>query len=51
MRSQIASCVRHGGLIFGFDDTTLVCLDVQTGLKKGQVRWRERGFGLASPAK
>jgi outer membrane protein assembly factor BamB len=41
MRSQMSSCVLYKGLLYGFDEVRLVCLDMDTGTTK----WFERGLG------
>jgi outer membrane protein assembly factor BamB len=44
LRSHFASVVRVGEYLYGFDDTTLACLELKTGKQK----WRERGFDKGS---
>lgn len=44
MRNHIASCVRHKDHLFGFDDSTLKCMNFRTGA----VTWEERGFDKGS---
>ncbi len=44
MRSHFASCVRFGDTIYGFDESTLVALN----LRDGAVHWKKRGFGKGS---
>lgn len=42
--SHFASCVRFGDVVYGFNESTLVALD----LKSGTIHWRQRGFGKGS---
>ncbi len=44
LRGQHTSPVLYQGHVYGFDDTTLVCLDFASG----KVRWKERGFDQGS---
>jgi outer membrane protein assembly factor BamB len=44
MRNHFNSCVLHEGHLYGFDDTTLKCLDAATGREV----WRKRGLGKGS---
>jgi outer membrane protein assembly factor BamB len=41
MRNHFNSCVLLGGYLYGNDQNTLKCLDLQTGA----VRWQRRGMG------
>ena len=40
MRNHMSGCVYHKGHLYGFDESTLKCLDLQ-----GEVKWAERGLG------
>jgi len=42
--SHFASCVRFGDTVYGFNESTLVAMD----LRSGKILWRERGFGKGS---
>jgi outer membrane protein assembly factor BamB len=44
MRNHFSSCVRLREQLYGFDDSTLACLDLLTG----QIRWRKGGFRKGS---
>ncbi|MBM3237793.1 alcohol dehydrogenase [Candidatus Poribacteria bacterium] len=44
MRNHFNSCVLWEGHLYGFDETTLKCLDFQTGDEK----WAQRGLGKGS---
>ncbi len=44
MRNHLASCVRHKDHLYGFDDSTLTCMNFRTG----EVAWKERGFDKGS---
>ena len=44
MRNQMASSVLWQGHLYGFDESTLKCLD----LKTGERRWAQRGLGKGS---
>ena len=37
----MTGCVRVGDYFYGFDDTTLTCMDAKTG----KVKWAERSYG------
>ena len=41
MRNKFSSSVLHDGYVYGFDEKTLKCLNVQTG----ETAWRKRDFG------
>ena len=41
MRNHFNACVRVGGALYGNDENTLKCIDLQTGAE----RWRSRGMG------
>ena len=41
MRNHFNSCVLVGGALYGNDENTLKCIDLQTGAE----RWRMRGMG------
>ena len=45
MRNKMAGCVLVEGLVFGFDESMLKCLDLE-----GQERWRKRGLGNGAVA-
>jgi outer membrane protein assembly factor BamB len=40
MRNQMSGCVAFGDHLYGFDETTVKCLDFD-----GKVRWAQRGLG------
>jgi len=40
MRNKMAGCVLVDGALYGFDESVLVCLDLE-----GHTRWRVRGLG------
>jgi len=44
MKNHFNSCVLWEGHLYGFDETTLKCLDFQTG----GVKWKQRGLGKGS---
>ena len=44
MKNHFSTCVRYKGHLFGFDDSTLTCMNLLTG----KVEWKERGFGKGS---
>lgn len=44
MRNHFNNCVLWEGHLYGFDETTLKCLDFQTGEEK----WSQRGLGKGS---
>jgi len=44
MRNHFNSCVLWKGHLYGFDESTLKCLDFQTGA----VKWKKRGLGKGS---
>ena len=44
MKNHFNSCVLWEGHLYGFDETTLKCLDFQTG----DVKWKQRGLGKGS---
>ncbi|MCH9649928.1 MAG: PQQ-binding-like beta-propeller repeat protein [Deltaproteobacteria bacterium] len=44
LKNQFSSSVRVGGQIYGFDDSTLKAIDLETG----EDLWRHRGFGHGS---
>jgi len=44
MKNHFSTCIRFGEQLYGFDDSTLVCMDLLTG----QVRWKQGGFGKGS---
>ena len=44
MKNQFSSSVLHDGHLYGFDDKTLKCIDVETG----ETRWKQREFGHGS---
>jgi len=44
MRNQFSNSVVYDGYVYGFDNTTLRCLDLATG----EERWAERGYGHGS---
>jgi outer membrane protein assembly factor BamB len=46
MRNHLATCVRHKDYLYGFDDSTLKCMNFRTG----EVTWKEeeRSFGKGS---
>jgi len=46
MRNHFASSVRHKDHLYGFDDSTLVCMNFQTG----KIAWKQRGFDKGSVA-
>ena len=44
MRNKFSSSVLYGGMLYGFDEGTLKCVDPEDGT----ARWRERGLGHGS---
>ncbi len=46
MRNHLATCVRHKDYLYGFDDSTLACMNFRTG----EVAWKEneRSFDKGS---
>ena len=40
----MSTCVRHKDHLYGFDDSTLTCMNFLTG----EVEWRQRGFDKGS---
>lgn len=44
MRNHFSTCVRYKTHLFGFDDSTLACMNFLTG----KVEWKERGFDKGS---
>ena len=44
MRNHFNSCVLWDGYIYGFDESTLRCLDFKTG----EVKWSQEGLGKGS---
>jgi len=44
MRNHFNSCVLIGGNLYGFDESTLKCIDFETG----DQRWRLKGLGKGS---
>lgn len=44
MRNQMNSSVLWEGHVYGFDESTLKCVDVQTGVEK----WKKQGLGKGS---
>lgn len=44
IKNQFSSSVFRDGHLYGFDDKTLKCIDVETG----KTCWRKRGFGHGS---
>ena len=44
MRTHFTSCVRHQEHLYGFNDTSLTCMELRTG----KVAWMERGFDKGS---
>jgi len=44
MKNQFNSCVLWEEHLYGFDESTLKCLDFQTG----DVKWKQRGLGKGS---
>jgi len=44
MSNHFNSCILWEGHLYGFDETTLKCLDFQTG----DVKWKQRGLGKGS---
>ena len=44
MRNHFSTCVRYKNHLFGFDDSTLTCMNFLTG----KVEWKERGFDKGS---
>ncbi|MBI3410717.1 MAG: PQQ-binding-like beta-propeller repeat protein [Planctomycetes bacterium] len=44
MRTHFSTCVRYQDCLFGFDDTTLICMEFRTG----KVLWDQRDFGKGS---
>lgn len=44
MRTHVNSCVLVDGYLYGFDDSTLKCLDFKTG----EVKWSEGKYGKGS---
>jgi outer membrane protein assembly factor BamB len=43
MRNQMSGCVLVGDHLYGFDDATLKCIDLE-----GNVKWSKRGLGLGA---
>lgn len=41
MKAKFASMIQHGGSVFGLDDGTLACIDVETGKR----RWKSGRYG------
>lgn len=44
MRSHFTTCVRHQDHLYGFNDSTLTCMELRTG----KVAWTQRGFDKGS---
>jgi outer membrane protein assembly factor BamB len=44
MRNHFSTCVRYKDHLFGFDDSTLMCMNFLTG----KIEWKERGFDKGS---
>lgn len=44
MKNKFSSSVLYEGHLYGFDETTLKCIDAASG----EMRWRARGFGHGS---
>jgi outer membrane protein assembly factor BamB len=44
LRNHFATSISYGGYLYGFDESTLKCVD----LKDGSRVWRQRGFGKGS---
>src|SRR5262249_30400771 len=44
MKNHFSTCIRLGEQLYGFDDSTLVCMDLLTG----EIRWKQGGFGKGS---
>jgi outer membrane protein assembly factor BamB len=44
MRNHFSTCVRFKDHLYGFDDSTLTCMNFLTG----KVEWKERGFDKGS---
>ena len=44
MKNQFSSSVYYDGYLYGFDDSTLKCIEAETG----EMKWRTRGFGHGS---
>ncbi len=44
MRNKFSSSVLYGGMLYGFDEGTLKCVDPANGT----TRWRQRGLGHGS---
>jgi len=44
MRNKHTNCVLLDGMIYGFDEKTLACMDAGTG----KVRWTKSGLGMGS---
>jgi len=44
MRNKFSSSVLYGGMLYGFDEGTLKCVDPEDGT----TRWRQRGLGHGS---
>lgn len=44
MRNKFSSSVLYGGMLYGFDEGTLKCIDPDDGT----TRWRQRGLGHGS---
>jgi outer membrane protein assembly factor BamB len=44
MRNHLATCVRHKDHLYGFDDSTLTCMNFRTGV----VTWTKRDFDKGS---
>ncbi len=43
MRTKLSGCVEHEGYLYGFDENTLKCIDLE-----GAEQWRKRGLGMGS---
>ena len=44
MRNHFSTSVRYENHLYGFDDSTLICMNFLTG----KVEWKERGFAKGS---
>lgn len=40
MRNHMSGCVERGGYLYGFDESTFKCIDMD-----GEVKWQKRGLG------